>query len=366
MDMKYLCDEQYYIDLYDLVTIGECLDYYWAIKDGLVKDRNKFKDLTDEQFENEVLKATSYTINVIKGERFRHKKETIDKWINRDKLVQEKQDNTLPPDNIYCEECNSPMKITFKDLQNAYEDNAQMLFMYECINCKKRENYLEDGTKWIYVPPSCPKCNVPLKSKSKDTKNISRTIYSCPDCSYKKNDVFDFKKSKEDRVKKDKKDKMLLSKYRKDFCLDEKTGQEYILNMDRITAFTKELKEQEEKLKDPAYQKAKNLKKLSVVELEKLLTKILEKEKYIKLIFDKPEMGQYVIIPFTVQEASSKRKEYDTINVLKKLLKNTLEETNWRLMTEGVSCRLGYVYGRLKGYEREEDLANLIRVKTSR
>ncbi len=75
-------------------------------------------------------------------------------------------------------------------------------------------------------------------------------------------------------------------------------------------------------------------------------------------------MGQYVIIPFTVQEANSKRKEYDTTNALKKLLKITLENTNWRLMTDGVSYRLGYVYGRLKGYETEEDLASLFRVKT--
>lgn len=364
--MQYLQGEQHYIDLYDLSTIEECLDYYWAIKDGLTKDRNKFKDLTDEQFEKEVLKATSYTINVIKGERFRYKKETIGKWINRDKLTQEKQDNTLPPDNIYCEECNSPMKITFKDLQNAYEDNAQMLFMHECINCKKRENYLEDGTKWKYEPQLCPKCKAPLKSKSKDTKNISTTIYSCPNCLYKNKDVFDFKKSKEDRIKKDKKDKMLLSKYREDFCLEEKTGQEYILNMDRITAFTKELNEQEEKQKDPAYQKAKKLKKLSVVELEKLLAKALVEEKFIKLSLDKPEIGQHVIIPFTVQDANNSRKEYDSIRTLQKIIRKLLDDTNWRLMSEGTTYRLGYVYGRLKGYEREEDLASLMRIKTTK
>jgi len=364
--MQYLQKEQNYIDLYDLSTIEECLDYYWALKDGLTKDRNKFKNLTDEQFENEVHKATSYTINVIKGERFRYKKETIDKWINRDKLVQEKEDKTPPPDNIYCEECNSSMKITSNDLQNAYDDNAQMLFMYECVNCKKREAYLEDGTKWKYEPPLCPKCNTPLKSKSKDTKNISITIYSCPNCLYKNKDVFDFKKSKEERIKKDKKDKILLNKYREGFCLDEKTGQEYILSMDRIIAFTKELKEQEEKQKDPAYQKAKNLKKLSVVELEKLIAEALEKEKFIKLFLDKPEIGQHVIIPFTVQDADDTRKDYDSTKMLQKIFRKLLDETNWRLTSEGTTYRLGYVYGRLKGYEREEDLANLMRVKATK
>lgn len=258
------------------------------------------------------------------------------------------------------------MKIKFKDLQNAFEDDAQMLFMYECINCKKRENYLEDRTKWKYEPPLCPKCNTPLKSKSKDTKYISTTIYSCPNCLYKNKDVFDFKKSKEERIIKDKKDKMLLNKYRKDFCLDEKTGQEYILSMDRIIAFTKELKEQEEKQKDPVYQKANNLKKLSVVELEKLLSEVLEKDKYVKLTFDKPEIDKYVIIPFTTQDSDISRREYDSTHSLQKIIKNALEKTNWRLMSEGTSYRLGYVYGRLKGYEREEDMVNLFSSKQER
>lgn len=48
-----------------------------------------------------------------------------------------------------------------------------------------------------------------------------------------------------------------------------------------------------------------------------------------------------------------------TISKLQKLLKTALESTNWRLMSEGTSYRMGCVYGRLKGYEREEDLAEL-------
>lgn len=32
-------------------------------------------------------------------------------------------------------------------------------------------------------------------------------------------------------------------------------------------------------------------------------------------------------------------------------------------MSEGMTYRLGYLYGRLKGYEREEDLLDLIKHK---
>ena len=64
-------------------------------------------------------------------------------------------------------------------------------------------------------------------------------------------------------------------------------------------------------------------------------------------------------MPFTVQDTGYKRKDYDSTRKLQKLLKATLETTNWRLMSEGTNYRMGYVYGRLKGYEREEDLAEL-------
>jgi hypothetical protein len=45
---------------------------------------------------------------------------------------------------------------------------------------------------------------------------------------------------------------------------------------------------------------------------------------------------------------------------LKKLIKGVLEDTNWRLMSDGVQYRLGILTGRLKAYEREEDLTTII------
>ncbi|MDD4111034.1 MAG: hypothetical protein PHS54_05770, partial [Clostridia bacterium] len=44
---------------------------------------------------------------------------------------------------------------------------------------------------------------------------------------------------------------------------------------------------------------------------------------------------------------------------LKKLLNNSLKKTNWRLMSDGVNYRLGFLSGRLKGYEGEEDILKL-------
>lgn len=38
--MRYLNDEQHYIDRYDLHTIEECLDVYWAIKNKATEDKS--------------------------------------------------------------------------------------------------------------------------------------------------------------------------------------------------------------------------------------------------------------------------------------------------------------------------------------
>ena len=47
--------------------------------------------------------------------------------------------------------------------------------------------------------------------------------------------------------------------------------------------------------------------------------------------------------------------------VLSKAVEKALLNTNWRLMSEGISYRLGYLNGRLRAYEREEDLLNLVK-----
>lgn len=103
------------------------------------------------------------------------------------------------------------------------------------------------------------------------------------------------------------------------------------------------------------------MKKLTIVEFEKLISGAIEKEKYIKLMLEKPEIDRFVIVPFTAQDADSSRKENASVCKLNRVIKKTLEGTNWRLMSEGVHYRLGYLSGRLKGYEQEEDLLQLVK-----
>ena len=359
--MQYLKEDQYYIDLYDLHTIEECLEWYFNLKEGMEKERNKTKTLKPEEFDKEVHKGVSYTVNVIKIQRYRHKADTIREWMDRDRKIQEKYNSATPPQDIYCTECFSKTKVTSKDLLGGYEEKDKALFMFACVKCNKRQALYEDGTEWVYTPPKCPKCSTPLNHDSKHTKNLLKTIYSCPNCKYRNEDVHDFKKSEEKRKKREVRDKNLLAEYRKEFCLDDEEGPKAVLNLDNIVKFVDEMKKNEVKERDPVYQKSMQLKSLKIGQLKELLEEVMEKESYKDLKFDKPEMGQYVVIDFSVNDMKEERGEYDSRKSLKKLIDQILADTTWRLMSDGISYRLGILTGRLKAYEREEDLVKLVK-----
>ena len=63
------------------------------------------------------------------------------------------------------------------------------------------------------------------------------------------------------------KDKKFLKKYRAEFCLSEKEGEEYIMSSNRLKELSKYVNGTEKKRDDPDHQKAMELKKLTAVEL---------------------------------------------------------------------------------------------------
>lgn len=362
--MRHLKDGQYYIDLYDLSTIEGCLDWEKQIrKNDLTKHKDKkiIKE-SKEHFKKLLIELPLY---FFKGERYRNKDKRIQEWTDRDRQLDEAYKNAIEPREIYCSSCGDKMHSTMKELYDRSNKPTRVLFFFECPSCKKRKGIFDNGEDFKAEPKVCPKCSAMVEVSYLDKDEVTTWTTTCSSCGYIKTDVDDFGDWRRKREQEEKENLMLLRKFRSFYCLSDTEGQKYISSQLAMEQFEKIADEQ--KYKDEhkkLYSKVASIKRLSVVELEKLLSKILEKEKYIKLSFDKPEMDQYVIIPFTVQEADSKRKEYHSINILKKLFKNTLEDTNWRLMSKGLTYRLGYIYGRLKGYEKEDDLTKLIQIKS--
>lgn len=367
--MQYLHDEQYYIDLYDLLTIKECLQIIEFGRELFKNSQNneEFKNATEEEKQ----KAFNYIINsklfVEKGERYRRKAQRISEMIEKDRKKQDFYDSTSEPSNITCNTCGKRLFSETKILEDYMDTPMRVLFFFPCKTCKTKRGIYNTGEEFESKPQLCPKCNSEINEshviKGKDDNKIIIWKRKCTKCKFHEEEVDDFAKKRVEWKKKEDEDKALLTKYRDEFCLTEKEGEEYIETIEKMKYANEVFEEEVRKYDDQAYQQAVKVNKLGIVELEKKLSELFEKEKYIKLSFDKPEIGQFVIVPFTVRDADSSRKGHESTSNIEKILKPAIEETNWRLLSNSLSYRLGYVSGQLKGYEREEDILKLFQPK---
>lgn len=358
---KYLKEELYYNDLYDLFTVQKCLRFGESWNNTLRQKSNakELKKCSEEDNIRHLKSALNMALFHIKGERYKNRSSTICEWMNRDRGLDERLDNAQKPRDVSCPQCGRRMDIIFKDLYD--HDSLRVLFFFECPECKKRKGLFDNGEAFVSRPQHCPRCKKEIKVSCIENNKILKWITNCKSCGYKETEIDDFDKGKAVRLEKEATDLELLKKHRSEFCLSTAEGQEYIESISRLESIVEYIQKADQKRTDPDYKKVSKLKKLSVVEIEKLITETMEKAKYFKLMMEKPDIDRYVIVPFTMQDADSSRAETDSIRKFHKIIKKALEGTNWRLMSEGVHYRLGYLSGRLKGYEQEEDLLQLVK-----
>lgn len=343
--MKYFKGDKYYSDLYDLLTIKRCLDWEENSKSS-----------------NERV-VTDLCIYHIKGERYKRRSETINDWIMRDKVKDEKVEKTIPPENIYCKFCSVKMELLDKDLY-LFDSNNSVMFWFSCPNCVKKRAIYDNGEELEFKPDYCKNCSSVLKKSYTRKGEEIITNIACLVCGFTSKKEIENLKINDDKFEEEQRhDRELLRRYRSKYCLNDQEGKEYIsyiVGMEQITALMKELKEKEN---NPIYKKVKEIKKIKIRELEKILSQKLTKEKYINLKLGKPDLDRFIIVSFMVVDDNDNRQEYDSRKQLKKLMNKFLEKTNWRLMREGINYRLGILTGKLKAYEQEEDLIKIIEVK---
>lgn len=256
-----------------------------------------------------------------------------------------------------CQHChNEGLRIIDKMLiDRRDQDNEDVLFTLRCPKCDKNSAYWQDGSAWERLHTYCPKCNDVMSEKSTRKAKILTTTYSCPACGHKYKDVLDFSVKKEEIDPDYESDRKL-------FCLhDYKIRDEFREAKNRhdgLSELMKEMKEKEDN-KD-IYDAIAAIEKPKIADLSPLLSPALEKAGYIELTLDRPEIGKDVVVGFSCLDGRSERDDYQSCKTLNRLVDNTLKATSWRLMSGGVSYRLGYLSGKLRAYEREEDLKSLV------
>lgn len=323
------------------------------------KKAKELKDISEEERYRNVSIMLHRHLFAIKATEFKHKEPTIQKWIKKDKEKQDKYNNAQPPKH-YCPDCDVKMKSTMKTLDITRDDDVlKVLFFMECSHCKKREGIYDDGEIRKSEPFLCPECGKEADYTREEKGKVIKWITKCKSCDYKKEEIDDYEEWKKKWNEEKKKDKELLEKYREQYCLSDKEGKEYVETIEAMEVAAVVKEEEIQKYDTQAYAESLKLKKTNIPDLEKMLTKAIYKAGYEKLDFEKPEIGQFINISFSVQDPNSERTARKSTNELEETIKKTLNDTNWRL-TSGVSYRLGYLQGRLKGYEQEEDLVKLV------
>ncbi len=352
--MRNLKDRQEYIDLYDKHTIEQCRRMEFAITPEYIAKKDKTKH-AKEQYERMASAWNELHLWFVMGERYKRKDETVSEWIEKDRKKDAIYDEAIAPE-VSCLTCGLSLIETFKQLEWDYEhDTGKVLFMYDCKNaCLPRRAFYNNGKEWVSKPRLCKKCGGDTSHSVKKTKSKIVWTDLCSKCGHETSDTWDLNEKEKEPIP-----DQNFEKDRARFCDPEKGGKyvEWTRNAEELSKVMEKIKEREEK-KD-VYDKVSALKKLSIPSVKDFLTTALEKSEYRNLVFKEPDLSRIVSVEFSVEDPTES-KEYDSRINLKKLVSKVLEATNWRLMSEGISYRLGILGGRIRVYEDDHELAKLL------
>lgn len=351
---------KYYEDLYDRTTVefGR-------------RDTETFNGLYDKFFEimpdephnsHRAVLHLNLIYMVFVGnnllDRYDGREESIREWMARDEAKDSQVAAARLAQEPICQHCGATgLRLTDKMLhyRNSFDDPEEVLFFLKCPKCHKNNAVWEDGEMLEHKDTLCPKCNTAMTEKSVRQAKVITTTYTCLACQHQYKSKLDLTPEKE-------KADTDFETDRKVYCLqDEKTRQELRdgkWRLEEMARLGKEWKERDDNR--DLYNAVSDLKKLKIAELAGLLVPLLEKAGFVESSLDKPEMGRYVSVSFSCLDSNADREDTVSRKTLQKAIKDALEPTNWRLMSEGVSYRLGYLSGKLRAYEEEEDLKKLI------
>lgn len=255
MSYNYIKPRKYYEDNYDTATIEECLNICRNLNQGL-EEKKHLSKYSGKEFQGKKELVISIAVNVFRTDRFKNRKEWIDKRMDEDLRQQTLLDNAKPDELIDCSKCASYLNVVSKDLMQDKYGTERVLFVYECSNksCTNKCAYYDNGEEWEYEPAKCPNCKSPLTTQYiKSDPNLMIFRYICDNCYYKNDDIHDFNKLKEDDKKANNRQKKLLEKFKDSFCYSEEEGKQAILDVERVSRFQQQASEQLKKEADPIF-----------------------------------------------------------------------------------------------------------------
>lgn len=358
--MTYLKERQYYENIHDNITVE------WGRRNTKMFNemRDKFFEIMPDEPRDSpraILHLNMIYIVFVGTDllnRYDKRDDDVREMMARDEAKDQQVNTARLTVEPKCQHCNSRgLRLTDKMLCLRYgtDETEEVLFMLNCPKCQKNSAVWSDGHAVEQRRTTCPKCNSVMKESDSYKGKVLTTTYTCPSCGHHYKDRLDF------TLKKKKADPNFEND-RAVFCLfDEKVRQEFReakLRYEEMARLGREWKEKEEN--KHIYDAIAEIKKPKIAELIPILRPKLEEAGYIEFNLDPPEIGRVVFVGFSCLDSKSDRENYESSKVLKTVINQALEATNWRLTSDGISYRLGYLTGRLRAYEQEDELKRLV------
>lgn len=291
--------------------------------------------------------------------RVAEREETIAKWMEQDNDKDQRLADASIAGGTYCRSCGKNMRVISKDyMHREGHKEDDVLLMFECEACNKRKAFWQDGTEWEGAQLKCEKCGGSVNSTHKTKGKVITTTMTCVKCGNVETNILDLST---DPVKEEEPVDPYYELDRKRFVFDDdmmfkcQQKAQHLERLQKLHATTADRVEHVD-----IYDAVKSVRKLKIAQLSELLTPVVSKKQYRDFKLGQPQLGREVSLGFNCLDAKDDREEYQSKKDLQKLIEKTLIDTNWRLMSDGVSYRLGYLSGRLRAYETEEDIKKLV------
>lgn len=358
--MQHLKERDYYERLYDKITVNSArqnMEVFSGLRDKF------FEIMPDEHHDSHraVLHLNLVYIVFVGDDllrRYDDREEDIREMIAKDRAKDQQVADARLAVEPACQHCQTTgLRLTDKILchRNSFDEPEEVLFFLKCPKCHKNSGAWSDGKPLEAKKTPCPKCDVEMKEKDGRKGKVITTTYTCLSCKHQLKSKLDFTPKEEEVDPKFETDRAIYGLH------DEKLRQELRdakWRYEEMAKLGKEWKEKEEN--KHIYDAIAELKKPKIAELYSLLQSKLEKAGYVDFSLGKPEIGKIAYVGFNCLDGNSDRQDRDSRKTLQAAIRKALNDTNWRLTSNGISYRLGYLTGRLRAYEGEEDLKKLI------
>lgn len=341
---KYRKPDQYYIDRYDRMTIEE-------LKGIEAKESAELASVSDPQERWKIEITHSLDFGSFKNRAIanaRSRESTIRKWMEEDEHQDRLVTQHPQPTSVICTTCRGDMRfcLHFFDVRG-----IPLLFVFECPRGHApRKAIYPDGREYVFPRPTCKHCGHEATVESYKKNNILYTTTTCSMCGRMEKDEMDLNV-------KPKPELPITEEDRRKYCLSFFNARTFYEDLESLAGLFDSIEEEKKgQLLNELYEVEK-IEKLTIPALETRLQKAIKTAGFIKLSFDRPEMKTWTVVPFNFQDPTD-RDDKKSIKVATANIQENLHPTNWRLIGS-IDYRLGYLSGKLKAYERDEDLIKL-------